>query len=480
MKRLAMIVLAAMASACQPGPDPQGADDERSVETDAPRQAPIQLTLTDHGDDPWHLDIEIEKSQPLIFSRSNGDYRRETMTPITDGVTLDRIGGFDTLIIPEGIKRVRLAVTPYTDYVRADYTPFIPFSDGGLALFTGQFELLRVDNVDAVAALDGSLRNWTGTQIPIPLTLISERTLLAHGAVIEGDARVEVEGDGEYIYLGDAELTEGDAFIGVIDPGLPDWIRETLDDDLSMIFEALSTRFGYELPNRATTLFSFRGYDQPGLSNTGGVLPGNMLALETAGDALREPNPRLRQHFQWFFAHEAVHLFQNESGKFASGHDIAWIHEGGANAMAGRLMIEAGLQSPETYAATLANQFEACAAALSGTTLTDLMYSGTIGPYDCGELIAVASDAAMADHDLYDLWAAMVKASNDADTFDAEDYYTALGTLGADPEIVDQIHALTTDPIVDARSDLLTLLRTAGLNVTESDGRATYIRLSSL
>ncbi len=447
---------------------------EQSEDDIAP--PPISLVLTDGEQDAWTLNVELTESKPIFFSRSNGDYRRETFSVRDDQAMFDRVGGFDTIIPTDDTTLVELSVTPYSGYIRGDYTPFIPFSDGGVALFTGQFELLPGDELASIEALNGNLGAWSGEQVAIPMTVKSNRTLLVGGERYQGEADIMIDGSGEYIYLGDATIVQGDAFSGVIDPGLPAWLRDSFDSELSAIFEALSDRFGYSLSDRATVLFAFRGYEGQGLSNSGGALPGSVLALETSGSALRDPNEQVRGHFRWFFAHEAAHLFQHQSGKIG-GQEVAWIHEGAANAMAGRILVDRGLRDEASYEASLAATFARCADGLNGRTLEETMRAGRVGAYDCGEIIAIMSDAALPEHDLYDLWSTLITRSEDLAQYGADDYFAAMTELGASAEIVADLRRLTTEPVENAIAQLQSLLAAVGLDIVEADGRIVRIAL---
>jgi len=471
MKRSGLILTFGLLCAC--GPSTVEAP-EQSEDDIAP--PPISLVLTDGGQDAWTLDVELTESKPVFFSRSNGDYRRETYAVEGDQATLDRLGGFDTIIPTDDTTSVQLSVMPYSGNIQADYTPFIPFSDGGVALFTGQFELLRGGDLASITALNGNLGAWSGEQVTIPMTVKSNRTLLVGGDRYQDEADIMIDGSGEYIYLGDAAVVHGEAFSGVIDPGLPAWLRDSFDDELSVIFEALSDRFGYSLSDRATVMFAFRGYEGQGLSNKGGALPGNVLALETSGSALRDPNEQVRGYFRWFFAHEAAHLFQQQSGKTAD-QGAAWIHEGAANAMAGRLLVDQGLRDAARYEASLAASFARCADGLKGRTLEETMRAGRVGAYDCGEIIAIISDAALPDHDLYDLWSTLMTSGDDPARYSAEDYFTAMRELGASNAVVAGLRALATDPVENATADLQSLLAAVGLDIVEADGRIVRIAL---
>ena len=169
---LCLVILAA----CSPKPATQAPD----VPTED--HPPFSLTLTNTDGGKWRLDIDLfEPQSALIFSRSRHDYRTQTYFPLSPGVELKRIGGFDTLIFDVAVTKASFEITPFTQTLPGTYTHFIPFSDGGQAIYLGAFELLRVANVQAVKDLQGNLDGWDGDQFDIPVHLKSDTEILLNG-----------------------------------------------------------------------------------------------------------------------------------------------------------------------------------------------------------------------------------------------------------------------------------------------------------
>jgi len=179
-------------------------------------------------------------------------------------------GGAIRALFDPGITQAQFKLVPFTQTLPADYTPFLPFTDGGLAVYLGAFELLRVDSIDVVEALQGNLDAWDGTQFDIPIEFKTKGTVLLSGKIFTDNAQAIINGSGPYAYIGPTVLVTGNSFSGVLDPGLPNWLVEDLDEDLSELFFALETGFGRELKQKASILFAFRGYETDGFSNTGG------------------------------------------------------------------------------------------------------------------------------------------------------------------------------------------------------------------
>ena len=130
------------------------------------------------------------------------------------------------------------------------------------------------------------------------------------------------------------------------------------------------------------------------ISTQGGTLPNQVFMhfdKENARKRLAKQNP---YWLDWFFAHEAAHLFQQDKvGSLAGDDAAAWIHDGGADAMAALAL--AGRGSAElTY--TLNREREAETAYAEGLTSYPLDRATAEGNFDlhyqCGLIIWLALD----------------------------------------------------------------------------------------
>ena len=468
--RFIVLLCLAVLAACSPKPATQAPD----VPTkDHPA---FSLTLTNIEAEKWRLDIDLfEPQSALMFSRSKHDYRAQTYIPLSPGVDLKRIGGFDTLIFDAGVTKASFEITPFTQTLPGTYTHFIPFSDGGQAVYLGGFELLRVANVQAVTDLQGDLDSWDGEQFDIPVHLKSDTDILLNGEILPGSAETSIHGNGPYAYIGPAELVEEKSFSGVLDPGLPNWLVETLDDDLSKIFSGLEDGFGCGLENKATIMFAFRGFETEGFSNTGGVLPGGLMVLEASGDAMREPNERLRGYLQWFLTHEATHLFQHPEGVTYADKSDSWILEGGANAITHGLLDTLKTVPNDIIQSRYRDEFEYCAASIQNSSMAEITLRNDQSHYDCGDFIFRIANAALPQHDIFDIWAALLTQSSDDKSYDTADYFAALRALGAQENIVVRMEAFVAGPVQDPAKELQEMMETVGIQTTFKDGGLTAI-----
>jgi len=191
------------------------------------------------------------------------------------------------------------------------------------------------------------------------------------------------------------------------------------------------------LPKLATLLFAFGGAESPGLSNTGGVLPGGQIVLDVSGELMMTPEPRIAGYLKWFLAHEAAHLFQNNSGLNGySDQSDSWISEGGANAMV-------------DVAFTRNDQSH----------------------YDCGQVLWWIADASVSQADIFGIWnemASNVKAAEQT-TFNRELFFETLETLGAGKGIIAEMKAVLDGPNTNPDQTFRKLIEDSQLRVMFED-----------
>lgn len=442
----------------------------------------VTATLDRMEDGAWRVRYAFDAPQSVIFfSRSNGDYRTATWTPLSDGAAMARVGGFDAVLFDEPVEAAAFRIAPYSDQIPQEYTPFIPFSDGGLAIHAGQFEVLAAEDSEAIAALEGNLAQYQGEQKILGVRVIAPDTaIVAGGEVTRGEGSDVSLGGTSYLYVGEAEVQEGPDYAGVIDPGLPDWLQDQLESELGAVFAAYHDLWGEGLPEKASVLYAFRGYDRPGLSNKGGALGSRLIMLESSGDALRQPSQQIGVYMRWFFAHEIAHLFQARTGAVVASQGDSWIFEGGANAMANIVLGETATENPDGLMSDYAETFDTCAAYLADGPLSEAARDGRYDAYyQCGDLMSRASAAATPDADLFALWRGLLDAAEARDNrFSTDLYLEVMRERGAPEPAIQAIRRIATETLSDPRAALADMLAEAGMAPAfADDGRLTALDL---
>ncbi|WP_417491338.1 hypothetical protein [Maricaulis sp.] len=448
-------------AACSNATAPDSLTDEALL-----KGSDVTATVVDLGEGVFQVDYAFAEPQTaMIFARSTADYRIGAWTPLDAGAHIEEVAGFDSLLFDAPVDHAAFRVEARFVRPDGDYSPFVAFSDGGIVVYTGQFELLPEQGRDRIAALGGQIDRWDGEQPVLGVRVRSTRPIIADGRSGLHETVAVSRGEGSFIYIGEGELTEGDSFVGIIDPALPAWIRDSFDSDLAAVFARYEALWGFELEQRASLMFAFGGYDVAGFSNKGGVI-GSSVVLDSSGEALREETPQVRRFLRWFFAHEAAHLFQNAAGVELANTVDSWIHEGAANAMANAALAEL-TDDPH---ADLVRVYQAaitdCTAALADGNLASAAERGRFQAYyDCGSLIALMTAAAVPDRSLYAFWTGMqARALEQSRDLDAAFYLETMEDYGAAPEVIAAIDALVSSRLSDPANALGNALERAGLS----------------
>ncbi len=428
--------------------------------------AQVLATVSARSEGRWRVKYIFDRPHTaLFFSRSSGDYRRLTWKPVTRGVSLERLDGFDAVLMKTPMTVIEFLFTPYTQTVPKDYTPFIPFSDGGLALYTGQFELLPATDRAAIVALHGDIDRWQGEQPMFAVRVLADKPMVYNGEVRKREVVHVSRGDGTYIYIGEASLLQGADLTGVIDPGLPVWLKERVKPELSAIFDANRVLWGEGLGQKATVLFAFRGFEGEGMSNKGGAI-NSLLALESSGENLRSFHADILIFFRWFFAHEVVHLFQNRHGVSIDARSAAWMTEGAANAMAISVLREIGVTDDEFILDQYGDAVDDCSEYLGDGPLIDAAKRGQFDAfYTCGDLIAQMTAAVLPNENLFSFWNALLARGTVAEQhqYSTADYFDVLREMGANDSVIELFRSLVYEQQADPEKTLLRAMNSTGL-----------------
>lgn len=428
--------------------------------------AQVLATVSARSEGRWRVKYIFDRPHTaLFFSRSSGDYRRSTWKPVSRGVSLERLDGFDAVLMKTPMIAIEFLFTPYTQTVPKDYTPFIPFSDGGLALYTGQFELLPETDRAAIAALHGDIDRWQGEQPMFAVRVLSDKPMVHNGELRKREAVHVSRGDGTYIYIGEASLLQGADLTGVIDPGLPGWLKERVEPELAAIFDANRALWGEGLGLKATVLFAFRGFEGEGMSNKGSAV-NSLLALESSGENLRTFHADILIFFRWFFAHEVVHLFQNRHGVSIDARSAAWMTEGAANAMAISVLREIGVTDDEFILDQYGDAVDDCSEYLGdGALINAAQRSQFDAFYTCGDLIAQMTAAVLPNDNLFSFWNALLARGAEAEQhqYSTADYFAVLREMGANGSVIELLRSLVYEQQADPEKTLLRAMHTTGL-----------------
>lgn len=404
-----------------------------------PTRAPTEAVLSRAADGTWLLDYRFSRAAPAwFFVRSSDDlhgkpWRAQSWTVETPGVRIERIGHYDVLV-GDGrpLSQVRIRVRPFTDSIAADYAPVLAFSDGGVALYTEHHLVAPLASAGAARDLPADLNGVTFDQVPLRLTVADPGgTLLLDGKLYRDAVRMKPGQDGTYLYSGAARAVETPAFAGIVDPGLPPWIREELDRFTPRLFDLYTARLGKPSGTRPTLLAAWGGTDFKGFSQGGSVLR-NMVVMNLKGTALIEASVVRRAQIRWFIGHEGAHFWLGQTVDARRRSD-AWITEGGADLLAMRALQQ--LDPSYDPRATLQEEMDDCIRVNSSKPLSRASERGEHrANYACGAVLMMAAEGAArksaATADLFTWLRALIDSGRREAMVGAEDWVAAYAASG--------------------------------------------------
>lgn len=259
-----------------------------------------------------------------------------------------------------------------------DYAPFAPFGDGGLLIHTGRFHVCA-ERCAGDETYSLSLKPSTGAHA------------IVHGEVVPS-VRYADGGDGTNLYVGRALPVTTPDVVAVIDQAFPVDSRARLESLLPRLMAFYGREFG-ALATRPM-LYASRDEAHPGggYGFQGGTLPGQVF-MHLYGRHEAFGTPAFASRLDWFFAHEAAHLFQRYTPLADAGD--SWIHEGGADALAAVALQALDVVDREAVQARLQVSLETCANGIARHPLTRAHVDGSFdASYACGFVMQMMVDAA--------------------------------------------------------------------------------------
>lgn len=320
-------------------------------------------------------------TRELRFARANGKgHRAATWTPVDAQFGITTEGEEEIVRRHDGkpFDRAAFRVAPRYAVLEKDYAPFSPFGDGGMLVYTGQFH-----------ACAGACKG--GETYALRLQPPAGSHAIVHGKVLERVDYMDVD-DGTNLYVGRATPVDTPDVVAVIDQAFPADTRARLESLLPRLMAFYGGEFG-ALPSRPM-LFASRDENHPGggYGYQGGTLPGQVF-MHFYGRHPAFATPEFAARVDWFFAHEAAHLYQRYNTLADEGD--SWIHEGGADALAAVGLQALGVVDEVAVQARLQQAVTNCAKGIGEHPLKRAHTTGSFeAMYACGFVLQMAVDAA--------------------------------------------------------------------------------------
>lgn len=373
----------------------------------------------------WHL---AEPVRELRFTRPSR-FRDGVFEVLTPGFILAADDDAEVLRTAGAPAREVSVRFPEHDLPFAkDYDFFRRFTDGSVAIYTGHL----------LATTDTAGGSCTACEVrTFHIAAPGGAHVVAGGLVARDTARwTDATGSGTYAYVGTILPVEAVGVIAVVDPGLPAWVDTRWRTLLPAIFARYRERLGEPPAGRTTVLFDYRPAGATGHDYGGGVLPG-VIQLGIQGRAWQAESHDALVRITRFLAHEASHAWN--AGLAQPAADAApWIHEGAADALAERMLLELGLIDERQLRGAWTAALNDCRNGTRGRSVRAAGRRDARLVYACGSTLALLTESSLrADEDLYSFWRSLIEAAAaQGGQYDEGLYLATARSLGASEPLV--------------------------------------------
>jgi hypothetical protein len=467
------IILAAAAVLGCGAAGPASAKAQDPSVTGAPSRPAV--TVTRDGD-AWTAEFELDRDAPVwaffrsaLIDGSRKPWRLEQWRVVTPGVALERAGHRDILRAVDGgpvPRRVRIAFTPKSENLEADYG-VLAFTDGSVALPSGQFDVFPLPSVDAAAAVPQDLNGYPLAGEPATVTWRDR----AGPVLFRGERLAEATAAdaNTYVLFGEAGVTESPRLVTVMDPQLPGWIGDALRDFAPRVSDFYTARLGPGQTSRPTVMISWAG-PTPALRSMGGsVMPG-LIVMRYEGVGVVQQTAPVLSASRWFIGHESAHFWLGQVVRYERARD-AWITEGGADLMAIRAL--KALDPDWDARAELQKEVDDCIA------LGDAPVAGAAergehrALYACGAVFALTAEVAQrgaAGGDWFDFLKPPIDASREDGVLTREEWLAELTRVSGDASLRADMETLLDKGAADPATLIAGLFDRAGVGYRREAG----------
>lgn len=356
-----------------------------------------ELTLTHIAADKWRADYVFAKPITAVeLGAQIGAYRKQAWRPLTPGVELVAHEDKESLRSASPLTKLSVEISAYDDFADGQYAPIDRFSDGGRDFYLGfLFGALTQEGRERSMDVALHLHGLPGETVIAPAK---------PGAELAG-----------YAYFGPQQAARMGNVNVIIDPQAPAWLREVIDDTTAKVSQFYEQAFQRKLIDTPLLSIAMVGFDgAPGSISIKGGAVGGGIAYRLEGAGLVDDHPKKRVFVARLVAHEMAHLWQVNLARGGIGGHDAWIHEGGAEAVALEALRATGIFTEEVSDQYVQGLLKECEQLKDDVTVSR-------GLYACG--FKRFHGYAMAP---VPLWRAMMARSEDSGEFYSEPMIRAI------------------------------------------------------
>ena len=358
----------------------------------------LKIVITKSTNNHWHLSYRLNKpAKRLSFIRNPDNSRITRWQPISKDFEIIYKNNKEYIVRKDAkaFDLTEFTLTPTYKPLAKDYGPFSPYSNGGLTFHSGRF-------FACINECDNDLNQWHLT-----LYIPKGEHLIANNNIYTDSYSWIGSNSGQNIYVGKQKPIKTDSVIAIIDPALPNVIKDSLGKDIPKLMNYFEKHLGNLQGDKPTLFASYAKV--AGHSSQGGTLPGQIFMhwnINTLEERVKDKNYAYKT--LWFFAHEIAHYFQgNGQSMLSNNRADSWIHEGNADYLAALALNEVYPHTKDYVNEKVASFEHYCVEGLNKMALKDAADNSNFALfYTCGFFINQTLDRALKTNgsDIYTLW----------------------------------------------------------------------------
>lgn len=438
----------------------------------------VEATVT-RGPGGWRADFIFHQPAPVwafthsaLLRDSRVPWRPQQWEVITPGVVLDQLGGREVLRMRDGgdvPAQVQIALRPASAKVEASYNPALVFSDGAVAMFSDQFDMVPIASVEAARNLPPDLNEADVPPVDVEVTWQD-----AAGPVLFKGQRQKApsaKSADTYVLFGSPPAIETEAFTVIADAALPEWIQETILVSTPELINLYTDRLQLSPPVRPMVLASWNG-PTPRIYSMGGSVMAGLIAIAFEGAEVVAPSDDLRLQAQLFLAHEAAHFWLGQLAAYEREADM-WITEGGADLMAARALERLAPEFPVKD--FLQTALDDCSAYLQDGPIVSANLRGhQRAHYVCGAVFAMVAEGYAREAGVeswLDVVAGLIQDNQEDRVITRAEWMDMLSGYAQRSDVAPAIARLLDEETPEPQAALSALLTGAGIGHEVTEGR---------
>ena len=119
--------------------------------------------------------------------------------------------------------------------------------------------------------------------------------------------------------------------------------------------------------------------------------------------------------------------------------------------------------------------FTYCVSAIKNSSMAEITRRNNQSHYDCGDFIFRISDAALPNHNIFQLWDIIMEQAGESETFDTSIYFAALRAQNIDAALVSRLEKFVEGPVANPAAELQEMMGAVGIMAEIKDGILTSI-----